>query len=172
MSVTFVYAALDWMAYLRHPPPSSWVVRVAASFRILAFVLIVPWVFLTALDVASYMIVRTLGADTTYRLDKPKAVPYQPSESPPSPHPTLRHDSHKSPDVMVSSESEPDEPAGDIQSETCFSTSSDANFALAGEGIFSPPASRSASPPIIRYPRIASLCNVEGEDTSIIRKRG
>ena len=43
------YAALDWMSYLHHPPPSSWVARTAATFRILALLLILPCIFLTAL---------------------------------------------------------------------------------------------------------------------------
>lgn len=48
MSTAF-YAALDWMLYLHHPPPASWVARTAATFRVLALLLILPCVFLTAL---------------------------------------------------------------------------------------------------------------------------
>lgn len=130
MPTSYLYTALDWMNYLHRPPPASWVVRAAATFRILALLLILPCVFLTALvsprpprarpaecppraqDVASYLIVRTLGADSAHR-----------------PEPAAKRAAP--------------EPAR----ETCFATPSAATFALAGEDIFSPPASRAASPP-------------------------
>ncbi|KAG2150915.1 hypothetical protein DEU56DRAFT_908550 [Suillus clintonianus] len=55
---------LVWHAYteyLWNPLPGSWVGQVAYSFRILAFLLILPVVILTLLDITSYVIARTLG---------------------------------------------------------------------------------------------------------------
>lgn len=55
---------LVWHAYIEYlwnPHPGSWVSQVAYSFRILAFLLILPAVILTLLDITSYVIARTLG---------------------------------------------------------------------------------------------------------------
>lgn len=55
---------LVWHAYIEYlwnPHPGSWVSQVAYSFRILAFLLILPVVILTLLDITSYVIARTLG---------------------------------------------------------------------------------------------------------------
>lgn len=55
---------LLWNAYIEYlwnPRPGSWVSQVAYSFRILAFLLILPVVILTLLDITSYVIARTLG---------------------------------------------------------------------------------------------------------------
>lgn len=55
---------LVWHAYIKYlwnPHPDSWVSQVAYSFRILAFLLILPAVILTLLDITSYVIARTLG---------------------------------------------------------------------------------------------------------------
>jgi len=49
------------MKYLWNPHPSSWVTKVAYSFRVLAFLLILPVLILTLLDITSYVIARTLG---------------------------------------------------------------------------------------------------------------
>ncbi|KAG1832511.1 hypothetical protein EV424DRAFT_32131 [Suillus variegatus] len=50
-----------YIEYLWNPLPGSWVTQVAYSFRILAFLLILPVVVLTLLDITSYVIARTLG---------------------------------------------------------------------------------------------------------------
>ncbi|KAG1729195.1 uncharacterized protein EDB91DRAFT_1060116 [Suillus paluster] len=50
-----------YVEYLWHPHPSSWVSKIAYSFRVFAFLLILPVVILTMLDITSYVIVRTLG---------------------------------------------------------------------------------------------------------------
>ncbi|KAL4080267.1 hypothetical protein V8B97DRAFT_724401 [Scleroderma yunnanense] len=55
---------LLWGAYIEHlwnPQPGSWVGRTAATFRVLAFLVVLPVVILTLLDVTSYVIARTLG---------------------------------------------------------------------------------------------------------------
>lgn len=49
MSTSIFSTTLDWAAYLHHPPPASWIARTAATFRILALLLILPCIFLTAL---------------------------------------------------------------------------------------------------------------------------
>lgn len=55
---------LIWHAYIEYlwnPHPSSWVSKIASSFRVLAFLLILPVVILAMLDITSYVIARTLG---------------------------------------------------------------------------------------------------------------
>ena len=173
---------------------------------------------------ASYLVVRTLGADAAHRLDSVNAAaeyasdprlekvsggamtasdtippptapalaptPTSASPTPASPPPTPQH-KHTQP--LSLSFSLPPSPQFDMasaldmtqlrrtpHSETCFSTSSDANFALAGEGIFSPPGSRSASPPMTRSSRAAGCGGgggggggnvTEGEDGAVMRRR-
>ncbi|KAG6370655.1 hypothetical protein JVT61DRAFT_11139 [Boletus reticuloceps] len=61
-ALTLPYRLWDaYVTYLWHYQPSSWVSRVASTFRILALVLVLPVVLLTLLDVISYVIARTLG---------------------------------------------------------------------------------------------------------------
>ncbi|KAI0775668.1 hypothetical protein BD413DRAFT_652145 [Trametes elegans] len=53
-----------WRLYLDHLvyyQPGSWVDSAANTCRVLAFVAVVPFILLTLLDVASYVIARTLG---------------------------------------------------------------------------------------------------------------
>ncbi|CCM01139.1 uncharacterized protein FIBRA_03187 [Fibroporia radiculosa] len=50
-----------YVDYLWNYQRGSWVYSVASTFRVLAFTIIVPFVLLTLLDVASYVIARTLG---------------------------------------------------------------------------------------------------------------
>jgi len=53
-----------WHAYVKYlwsPHPTAWVTKVAYSFRVLAFLLILPVLILTLVDITSYVIVRTLG---------------------------------------------------------------------------------------------------------------
>ncbi|KIK97793.1 hypothetical protein PAXRUDRAFT_824563 [Paxillus rubicundulus Ve08.2h10] len=50
-----------YVDYLCNYQPGSWVGTTASSFRILAVILVLPIVFLTLLDITSYVIARTLG---------------------------------------------------------------------------------------------------------------
>jgi len=54
-----------YVEYLCNYKPGSWVDSAASTFRILAFLTIAPFVGLTLLDVASYVIARTLGVIET-----------------------------------------------------------------------------------------------------------
>ncbi|OBZ67015.1 hypothetical protein A0H81_12806 [Grifola frondosa] len=63
MSVLSLPASL-WHLYVKHLwnyKPGSWVDSTASTFRLLAFAVVAPFVLLTLLDVASYVIARTLG---------------------------------------------------------------------------------------------------------------
>jgi len=187
MSTSYIYAALDCMSYLHRPPPGSWIVRAAATFRILAFLLILPCIFLTALDVASYLIVRTLGADSAHTLEPVNGTSdYSPGESNLdgiSPGPTIDEESRKPPNIMLPPQF--NAPGIQAHQETYFATPLDGNFALSGEGIFSPPESRASSPPIVKHPRTSSAATAEqdapemnrlgtNEDsaTAVLRRRG
>ncbi|KAI0093022.1 hypothetical protein BDY19DRAFT_989707 [Irpex rosettiformis] len=50
-----------YVIYLWDYKPGTWVYRIAQTFWILAFMVLSPFVVLTLLDVASYVIARTLG---------------------------------------------------------------------------------------------------------------
>ncbi|KAL0956414.1 hypothetical protein HGRIS_002562 [Hohenbuehelia grisea] len=53
-----------WQAYVEHLwnyHEESWVAKAAYTSRLLAFFVVFPFIFLTLLDVASYVIARTLG---------------------------------------------------------------------------------------------------------------
>ena len=158
-------------------------------------------------DVASYLVVRTLGTDSAHRLDAhdvdaarddaadPKRRDTASEEQPPPPLPhsqSPRKDHHHHhhgngnddsdngftivipprPDASASASASGEE----SPAETYYATSSDANFALAGEGIFSPPGSRPASPPTLRNPRAAPPAPraptfTFGADAPAMRKR-
>ena len=176
-------ATTQMMVYLSDPPPSSWVVRVAATFRILALLLVVPCVFLTLLvrlynhrpqisqrvffqDVASYLIVRTLGADTAHRVsltatygtpDTQINTSFDNESNRPPKAPELY------PHILVTDTS------AETKSDPSPSSSSDSEHVpeLSGEGIFSPPISRAGSPPILRHKRSM----LENDDHSNILRR-
>ena len=132
-------------------------------------------------DVASYLIVRTLGADSAHRLD---AVTTTTAEYAPDPGfdshcmsgPPAATQPQNSPAVPVVVSPDFDESSTTKQTHsetTCFATSLDANFALAGEGIFSPPGSRSGSPPMTRSSRVTDIGGIpESEENVGLRKRG
>ncbi|KAF8482211.1 hypothetical protein JB92DRAFT_1687619 [Gautieria morchelliformis] len=123
-------------------------------------------------DVASYLVVRTLGTDSTHPLDHVNATEYAAPDSTLDTD-SLRaidHESRKPPAVVISPRFDASAMRG-TQPETYFATSCDANFALAGEGIFSPPGSRSASPPTMRNPRVACFGG-NTDDVAVVRKRG
>ncbi|OCH92328.1 hypothetical protein OBBRIDRAFT_773637 [Obba rivulosa] len=54
-----------YIEYLWNYKPGSWVDSTAYTFRVLAFLTIAPFVGLTLLDVASYVVARTLGVIET-----------------------------------------------------------------------------------------------------------
>ncbi|KAF9452707.1 hypothetical protein P691DRAFT_803426 [Macrolepiota fuliginosa MF-IS2] len=47
--------------YLWNYGPESWVARIASSYRVLAFIIALPVIILSLLDIVSYGIARTLG---------------------------------------------------------------------------------------------------------------
>ncbi|KIJ49465.1 hypothetical protein M422DRAFT_27829 [Sphaerobolus stellatus SS14] len=159
-------AVTRMMVYLSNPPSSSWVVRIAAIFRILALLLIVPCVFLTLLDVASYVIVRTLGADSAHRVSPTRTYGAagihigssfdSESNKPP-----------KAPDLQSHIQVTETETGAETKLDPSPSSSSDSEQvpALSGEGLFSPPVSRASSPSILRHPQ----STLNGDDT--LRRR-
>ncbi|KAF4620626.1 hypothetical protein D9613_000439 [Agrocybe pediades] len=50
-----------YLEYLWYYEPDSWVARIAYSFRVLAFLVALPFIVLGLVDISSYVIARTLG---------------------------------------------------------------------------------------------------------------
>ncbi|KAF8514219.1 hypothetical protein BU17DRAFT_94707 [Hysterangium stoloniferum] len=164
-------AVRDAMAYLHNPPPFSWVTTVATTFRVLALVLVIPCVLLTALDIASYLIVRTLGADSAHQADSATPAPHYGGPDGLASSLNISFDS-QSRKAQNMKDLHSEMIAEGAESDSYFSTSSDGSSALSGEGLFSPPISRSSSPPISRHTsRINFLSPQDGDDGSVLRRR-
>ncbi|KAG9044867.1 hypothetical protein FS837_007391 [Tulasnella sp. UAMH 9824] len=164
-------------------PSIQWL---SVFFRTLAFVVAAPIMFFAALDIAAYLIARTLGAPHHHQreshlvkvpayaardhLDNP-AIIISPAATnniePSSLSSALSNLQNQLPKASCSSgdrphhlPTPPEETASSSSSSTRstlnlaspklplhFTTPSEGNFALSGEGIFSPPESRAGSPP-------------------------
>ena len=144
-----------WSAYLDYLvfyTPNSWVARIASIFRILSFLVILPLAILGCLDIASYVVARTLGVvddskastsdnATIHTTDRSSRAPEEvPSivvsnESPVAASGPLLHTSHSSSEKLASSDH-------------YFAAAED--IGLSGAEIFSPAGSRPSSPTISR----------------------
>lgn len=141
-----------YLDYLVFYAPNSWVARIASIFRILSFLVILPLAILGCLDIASYVVARTLGVvddlkastsdnATIHTTDSsPRAPEEVPSivvsnESPISARGPLLHTSHTSSEKLASSDH-------------YFAAAED--IGLSGAEIFSPAVSRPTSPTISR----------------------
>ncbi|KAI0031742.1 hypothetical protein K488DRAFT_86530 [Vararia minispora EC-137] len=129
-----VVTFLQWYAdTLVHYAPDSWVASTASTFRVLAFLTILPVILLTLLDVTSYVIARTLGDPTAST--SARFVPL-----PPSPPPERANaDARPPPPTIVVGPASP----------TAHSRPADE---LAGVGVFSPAGSAPSSPVLGRKP--------------------
>jgi len=163
-----------YVDYLWNYQPGSWVGRTASSFRILAVILILPIVFLTLLDVTSYVIARTLGivdvvkASTSDNVNETTQLISQPVPSTltqgtslarssedldlaPSEHQQTQTQSaacHKGHDAAAHLEESP--VSGDSIRPQAFFVG-DEDLQLSGVGVFSPATS---SPPSPILPRV------------------
>jgi len=142
-------------------------------FRTMALVVAAPLIFFTALDIAAYLIARTVGAAHHHRhtsivqVSAPSSKTGKPSitvtpaveacslSSALSSLQSLQPEVRKSPSSHLPTP--PSEPSSSDSSKDSspkfpmhFTSPSEGNFALSGEGMFSPPESRSNSPPLDR----------------------
>ncbi|KAI9060240.1 hypothetical protein FKP32DRAFT_1613772 [Trametes sanguinea] len=158
-----------WHLYLEHLvyyKPGSWVDSVASTCRVLAFMTILPFILLTLLDVASYVIARTLGivdatkASTSGELDTPEQL----HANQPSIVVTQEHSTPSSySDETSTASSERHEGAGGegtreerdqhtVPPSSYFRnpTEEEGNLELSGVGTFSPAPSQPGSPTLQR----------------------
>lgn len=145
------YPALLWswyIEYLWNYESDSWVGRIAYASRAMAFVLCLPTLILGLLDVASYVIARTLGivddvkastSDQVSQVQSP-VVHIEPAES------GARSTIREKPAFTVDSASEDND--GTPQPQEFFAT--EKNLKLSGVGILSPAATRPPSPVLMR----------------------
>ncbi|KAL6300433.1 hypothetical protein BKA93DRAFT_801602 [Sparassis latifolia] len=147
-----------YLEYLWDYHSASWVASVAYTFRVLAFLSIAPFVLLTLLDVASYVIARTLGVvDDTKASTSPAAA----ASSTPA---IVIQDSSES-ESAPEPEPESDTPRGAFLR---GALEYDGNLQLAGVGMFSseppsPSASRRELGPHMHYPP-HDVLEEEGEE--------
>ncbi|KAG9002999.1 hypothetical protein FRB94_001621 [Tulasnella sp. JGI-2019a] len=120
-------------------------------FRTMAALVVAPIVFFTMLDVTAYLIARTVGLHSSHpsRVSNVPCIPLPPKSSQSSPTIVIS----SSDPSQISLTTPPSESASTSSSEIRFplhftSPSEGANIALSGDGLFSPPESRSNSPPI------------------------
>ncbi|KAI0675243.1 hypothetical protein C8Q78DRAFT_1075547 [Trametes maxima] len=155
MSIVSVPQTL-WHLYLDHLvyyKPGSWVDSVASTCRILAFMTILPFIILTLLDVASYVIARTLGV-----IDETKASTSGELE-------TTEHLRANKPTIVIQDESfSSSSPSGDADTDAAEHlphttppssyfrnpTEEEGNLQLSGVGTFSPAPSQPGSPTLQR----------------------
>jgi len=152
-----------YIEYLCRPAPGSWVSSVASTLRILAVVLIAPFVLLTLLDVTSYVIARTLGVvDSTKASTSDKHAPHTPGAADSV---ALHTPATASGDADGTRKGHRQGPQGrlkldvqDVLHQPLYDSPPSFFFSpseekLSGAGLFSPVASRPASPPVERRPR-------------------
>lgn len=135
-------------AHLWNPSDSSWIASIAAIFYALAIAVASPVILLVALDFTSYAIVRTLGIDNAHPTSSKRLE---------SSTPVLEADPAASASVIKGKGRKPSAiaiPPPSLDAGTppqiYFTTPGAANLKLAGVGLFSPPHSRTPSPPITR----------------------
>jgi hypothetical protein len=171
-----------WSAYLNNLvrySSTSWVARIASTFRILAFLVIVPLAFLASLDIASYVIARTLGV-----IDDSKASTSDNATI----HKTSSSSDEELPSIVVSTDpltptSETSSFRANISSREKLALSPDAMpneyFAadengLSGAGIFSPATSQPPSPTMSRHhcrDDSSSVSSLSGRSSPTLSRR-
>ncbi|KAI0958581.1 hypothetical protein AcV7_004368 [Taiwanofungus camphoratus] len=159
MSILSAPGAL-WHLYVEHLwyySPHSWVASVASTCRVLAFVVIAPFVLLTLLDATSYVIARTLGV-----VDDTKAST---SETEPGDTPAIV--------VHADTEAPPEPGAEGVPLTTPPATyfrnpmEEEGNLRLSGVGMFSPAPSQPPSPTLSRRELSQHMHNPPREQQAI-----
>ncbi|KAI0358383.1 hypothetical protein OH77DRAFT_1397024 [Trametes cingulata] len=142
---TLWHLYLDNLVYYK---PGSWVDSAASTCRVLAFMTILPFILLTLLDVASYVIARTLGV-----IDETKASTSGELE-------TAEHLHANQPSIVIQDESSPSPPSTEEEGRLPHTTppssyfrnptEEEGNLQLSGVGTFSPAPSQPGSPTLQR----------------------
>ncbi|KZO93104.1 hypothetical protein CALVIDRAFT_529731 [Calocera viscosa TUFC12733] len=142
---------------LINPPLPTPLDYLPLIFRLLALSIAGPFLFITCLEVAGYLIVRTLGfttrvpsasapqSGTVSPSSEPSSLPLKPIPLPVPPAQKLS-DAHRTlapPQLLIPA------PSSRLPEkyETYFATPGEHGFELSGTGLFSPPDSREGSPP-------------------------
>lgn len=150
-----------WQSYVEHLwhyQPGSWVHSAASSFRILAFLVIAPFILLTLLDVTSYVIARTLGV-----IDDTKASTSE----------TGSASEIGTPSIVIQHDTAPNT----LSAPTTTPSSSffrhplveEGNLKLSGVGMFSPAPSQPPSPTMSRRELTTHMHNVPEEAASELK---
>ncbi|KAI0694325.1 hypothetical protein BC835DRAFT_1349836 [Cytidiella melzeri] len=149
-----------YVEYLWNYKQGTWVYRIASTAWILAFIVLTPFVFLTLLDVASYVIARTLGV-----IDATKAST---GEMPVPARSAAQNDSDLDggqPSIRVGAEPLTSSSASnndhDSLSDLRDNVVEDGNLKLSGAYAFSPVPSQPPSPILSRRDLNSAKFNVQ-----------
>ncbi|CDO75348.1 hypothetical protein BN946_scf184966.g16 [Trametes cinnabarina] len=140
-----------YLEYLVYYKPGSWVDSAASTFRVLAFMTILPFILLTLLDVASYVIARTLGI-----VDATKASTsgeLETSEQLHAHNPSIVVQDHSGPAENSAEGQAPSEGHPHTVPPSSYfrnPTEEEGNLQLSGVGTFSPAPSQPGSPTVQR----------------------
>lgn len=158
-SGNIVHTVWRWYATtLLDPPPASWVARVASTFYVLAILIFIPMAFITGLDIASWLIMRTMG---TISADLPPetvvrnvaADAHDKDQAVHAPVAKRRQSGALGLQLSITPADGQPEVHESVYGSGGTSPLSEhlhSNSALAGDGIFSPIVSRAASPELVR----------------------
>ncbi|KZV74447.1 hypothetical protein PENSPDRAFT_682036 [Peniophora sp. CONT] len=132
----------QWYAqYLVFYSEDGWVASTARTFRVLAILCIVPGIFLTILDMTTYVIARTLGDPTAST--SARHIPLPPSPPPEKLDELVSGPMSPPPTIAIT-------PAPSRSGAGADSGDEDPASRLAGVGVFSAPGSAPGSPVVQR----------------------
>ncbi|QRV79434.1 hypothetical protein RhiJN_07449 [Ceratobasidium sp. AG-Ba] len=137
------------------PHPNSWVAFIASIFRVMAYIVLSPIIILTLVEIAAYVVARTLGwsLDADQQADSGgiQKVKEAPILDPPTPKPGVKPEGTgpAPPQIRL-----PSSPPPTFPTDLRFTTPGEANYELSG--LFSPPISRAGSPRLSRRARSSS----------------
>jgi hypothetical protein len=173
-----------YLEYLWFYEPGTGVARIAYTFRVLAFLLIIPMTGITLLDIASYVIARTLGVvDDVKASTSDKNTIHAKSDSD-APIILLNDDSFPASTPGSADPSHTHNPAFLIRTEDpekvitasfgghpqAYFASDEMDLRLSGVDVFSPAVSRPTSPEVDR--KGSSRTEGDTNEGSRLRKRG
>ncbi|PIL36141.1 hypothetical protein GSI_01801 [Ganoderma sinense ZZ0214-1] len=139
----------------------SWVHSIASTFRFLAFATIVPFILLTLLDVASYIIARTLGV-----IDETKASTSGEHVAGLHAHPNNPNRDVRPPAIVVHDSAEDADMTALAAATPLPDDGEHGNLKLSGVDTFSPAPSQPGSPTLQRH-EFAQLQTAHWEPDSV-----
>jgi len=151
LSADYGQALWQWVVFLKDPTPSSWVARLAFTFRFMAYAAVSPIIVLALLDIAAYMIARTIGAPSGKGRAR-QMVTVNHETTPPTIAITSSLDNSEVSTRSNGHGTHDEDEGDDARLSPSYPADSFSNPGelLSGAGLFSPPQSRPGSPGVQR----------------------